>query len=187
MDNEKPVDISYKKLKPEAKTPKVRNNGNMFDIYAAEEFFIEPNEIAAVSTGLTFTFPDDMGLMFIPPSDLRSKASLWFPEGCKVIENSYYSKEEVKIYLQNTYTLKEGSKKVHEYKLIDGNVIAESQKLYTEGTVKICKGDCIACMLPVAAAYSNGDEITKRNVNTQKKQNDKDIITNCFLKKIIKD
>ena len=32
MDNEKPVDISYKKLKPEAKTPKVRNNGNMFGL-----------------------------------------------------------------------------------------------------------------------------------------------------------
>lgn len=143
---------------PEAKMPTIHKaNDGILVIYAAEEIFISPNETVAVSTGLGFNFPDDVGLMFFPPNALSSKASLRFINNVFVLKNSYYHQDEVKIYLQNTYSQNEDSPKVPDYRLIDGTIVSDSSNLYEKGTVKICKGDCIAQMMPVDAASSNTD------------------------------
>ena len=153
------VDIRIKKFKPEAKMPTTRkDNCRVSDLYAVEEVFISPNETAAVSTGLGFIFPDDVGLMFFSPNELSSKASLRFKNNVFVLENSYYHQDEVKINLQNTYSQNKDSQKVSEYRLIDATIVLDSNNLYEKGTVKICKGDCIAQMMPVDAAFKDGEK-----------------------------
>ena len=66
------------------------------------------------------------------------------------------------IYLQNTCPKIDNCQKVSEFKLIDGTVISDQNSLYQKGTVKICKGDCIAGMMPVDAFYSNTDDPPKK-------------------------
>ena len=160
------VDISIKMINPEAKMPTIHKDNNRISVlYAAEDVFIAPNETVAVSTGLGFIFPDDVGLMFFPPSELSSKASLRFANNVFVLENDYYYQGEVKIHLQNNYSLNKDSKKVPEYKLIDGTIVSDSNNLYEKGTVKICKGDCIAQMMPVDAAYNGVKKPTEKPTN----------------------
>lgn len=158
MDNEQYINIKIKKLKDEAKNPTIhKDNRKVSDLYAAEDVYIAPNETVAVSTGLAFIFPDEIGMMIMPPNELHSKTSLRYAGGARVIENSYYFKEEVKIYFHNTYSLEENNQKVSEYKLINGTVVSDCNNLYDKGTVKICKGDCIAQIMPVTAAYNDPD------------------------------
>lgn len=158
---EQHVDISVKRFNPEAKMPTVhKDNDRISVLYSAEDVFVSPNETVSVSTGLSFIFPDDVGLMFFPPSGLSTKASLRFANNIFVLENSYYHQDEVKIYLQNTYSQNKDSEKVPEYRLIDGTIVLDSNNLYEKGTVKICKGDCIAQMMPVDVAYKDGEKPT---------------------------
>lgn len=168
MDNNQFLDIDLKKYTRDAQTPRVREDGKTSNIFAAEDVFIAPNETVAVSTGLGFIFPDDVGLMFFSPSELSSKAFLRFINNVFVLENNYYHQDEVKIYLQNTYSINKDSPKTTKYRLIDGTIISDSNNLYEKGTVKICKGDCIAWMMPVDAAYSNKDEIPKEPIKKNK-------------------
>ena len=161
MDNV--YEIAFKKLNPSAKVPTNHDKGKIVDIYAAEDKFIVPGETVAVGTGLAFTFPDVLGLMFMPVSGLSTNTSLRYANGPFVLQNNYYEKEEVKIRFQNTYGDGEKVEKVPEYKLIDGSVISNPGKLYTKGTVKICKGDCISRMMPVDAFYQDGAEIDDMN------------------------
>ncbi len=161
MDNDRYFDINLKKFNHDALAPRVREDGKTSDIFAAEDVFIAPSETVAVSTGLGFIFPNDVGLMFFSPSELITKASLRFMNYVFVLENSYYHQDEVKIYLQNTYPHNKDFKKVPEYKLIDGTIISDTNNLFVEGTVKICKGDLIAWMKPVDAAYKSKGEIPK--------------------------
>ncbi len=163
MDNKQIIDIRIIKKMPEAKMPTVhKDNNEVSDLYSIEDVFISPNETSAVNTGLGFIFPDDVGLMFFPPNALSSKASLRFINNVFVLKNSYYHQDEVKIYLQNTYSQNEDSQKVPEYRLIDGTIITDSNNLYEKGTVKICKGDCIAQMMPVDVAYKDGEKPTAK-------------------------
>ena len=84
------VDIRIKKFKPEAKMPTThKDNGRVSDLYAAEDFFIAPNETVAISTGLVFIFPNNVGLMFFPPSELSSKASLRFANNVFIFRNLF--------------------------------------------------------------------------------------------------
>ena len=69
MDNDRYFDINLKKFNPDALAPRVREDGKTSDIFAAEDVFIAPSETVAVSTGLGFIFPDDVGLMFFSPSE----------------------------------------------------------------------------------------------------------------------
>ena len=77
-----------------------------------------------------------------------------------VLQNNYYSREEIKIFLQNTYNEKENPQKVHEYRRIDGSIVSGQNNFYDRGTVKICKGDCIAHMMPVAPFNSDNEKRT---------------------------
>ncbi len=155
------VDISIKIFNPEAKMPTVhKDNDGISVIYAAEDVFISPNETVAVSTGLGFVFPDDVGLMFFSPSELSAKASLRFINNVFVLKNRYYHQDEVKIYLQNTYSQSKDSQKTPKYRLIDGTIVSDPGNVYVEGTVKICKGDCIAHMMPVAPFYPDNEKRT---------------------------
>ena len=165
MDNKQIIDIRIKKLLPEAKMPTVhKDNIEISDLYSAEDVFIAPSETVAASTGLGFIFPNDVGLMFFSPSELITKASLRFMNYVFVLENSYYHQDEVKIYLQNTYPHNKDFKKVHEYKLIDGTIISDTNNLFVEGTVKISRGDLIAWMKPVDAAYKDGEKPVEKPV-----------------------
>lgn len=148
------MDIKFKSIKPEIKMPVFNEKKTWLEVFAAEDVFISPKEIKAVSTGLSFVFPDDIGLMFIPPSTLTSKVNLRYARNVFVLENSYYHQTEVMIYLENTNDIKGDNKKVAEYKLIDGTTVTDAKNLYDEGTVKIRKGDCIAWVQPVEAAYN---------------------------------
>ena len=157
------MEIGFKRIKHDAKTPTIhKDDGRILDIYAAEEVLIAPGETVAASTGLCFIFPDEIGLMFMPISGLSSKAFLRYPRGPFVLQNNHYSQEEVKILLENTYASKETLQKVHEYKLIDGTIVSDQNNLYDEGTVKICKGDCIARMMPVEAFYPDTEAPSKK-------------------------
>lgn len=163
MENELEIDI--KKLNPNAKTPSVNaDNDRLLDVYAAEDVYIAPGETETVSTGLAFIFPNDIGLMIIPISGLRESAFLRYPQRAFVLQNNYYSGEEVKIYLQNMYPGKDPGHKVPEYKLIDGTVITDHNNFYEKETVKICKGDCIARMMLVDAFYLDIDDVPKKLV-----------------------
>lgn len=156
MDNV--YEIAFKKLNPSAKVPTNHDKGKIVDIYAAEDKFIVPGETVAVGTGLAFTFPDVLGLMFVPVSGLSTNTSLRYARGPFVLQNNYYKQEEVKICFQNTYNVEENSDKVPEYTLIDGSIISDPDKLYPRGTVKICIGDCISMMMPVDAFYQDDTE-----------------------------
>ena len=148
------MEIGLKRIKHDAKTPVThKDDRRVSDIYAAEDVFIAPGETVAVSTGLGFIFPDEIGLMFFPISGLSSTTSLRYPKGPFVLQNNYYAQQEVMIYLQNTCPKIDNCQKVSEFKLIDGTVISDQNSLYQKGTVKICKGDCIAVMMPVDAFY----------------------------------
>ncbi len=163
MDNKQIIDIRIIKKNPEAKIPTVhKDNNKVSDLYSIEDVFIAPNETVGVSTGLGFIFPDDVGLMFFSPNELSSKASLRFKNNVFVLENSYYYQDEVKIYLHNTYSQNKDYHKVPEYRLIDGTFVSDSHNLYEKGTVKICKGDCIAQMMPVDVAYKDGEKPTAK-------------------------
>ena len=156
-------DVAFKKLDPSVKAPTCHDGGKILDIYAAEDMFIVPGDTVSVGTGLVFMFPDTLGLMFMPVIGLSTNTTLRYANGPFVLQNNYYEKEEVKIRFQNTYSDGEKEEKVSEYKLIDGSVISDPGKLYSKGTVKICKGDCISRMMPVDAFYQDGAEIDDMN------------------------
>ncbi len=162
MDNEQFLDIGLKRVKPDAQPPRLWENGRTLDLFSAEDVFILPNETIAVSTGYAFIFPDEIGIMIMPANELRKNTYLRYINNVEVLENDYYFKDEVKINLQNTYSLKEDSQKVSQYQLINGNTVTDSNSLYIEGTVKICKGDCIAWMMPVPAAYNGVEKPTEK-------------------------
>ena len=82
-----------------------------------------------------------------------------YARGVFVLQNNYYSQEEVKIIFQSTYCDEGNSEKVHEYRLIDGSVRTDPKNLYIKGTVKICIGDYISRMMPVDAFYDNSGKI----------------------------
>ncbi len=92
--------------------------------------------------------------MFIPPSAMTSKSSLRYAKNVFVLENSYYHQEELRIHLKNIYPTKDSIKRVTEYKLIDGSIVTDDNNYFDEGTVKIRKGDLIAWVQPVDAAYN---------------------------------
>lgn len=144
-------DVAFKKLDPSVKAPTCHDEGNILDIYAAEDVFIVPGDTVTVGTGLAFMFPDALGLMFMPVSGLSTNTTLRYANGPLVLQNNYYEQEEVKIRFQNTYGDGETVEKVPDYRLIDGSVIADPNGLYAKGTVKICKGDRISRMMPVDA------------------------------------
>lgn len=148
------MDIHFKNTKPDIKLPVLNEKNTLIEVFAAEDVLISPNEIKAVSTGLSFIFPDDMGLMFIPPSAITSKTSLRYAKNVFVLENSYYHQEELIIHFKNTYSTKDSIAKVAEYKLIDGAIVTDVNNYHSEGTVKIRKGDLIAWVQPVDAAYN---------------------------------
>lgn len=148
------MDIHYRQINPEAKLPVFNEMKSLLEVFAAEDIFISPNEIKAVSTGLSFIFPDDIGIMFIPPSAMTSKTSLRYVKNVFVLENSYYHQEEFIIHFKNIYLTKDSIKSVTEYKLIDGSIVTDDNNYYDEGTVKIRKGDLIAWVQPVDAAYN---------------------------------
>ncbi len=157
--------IGFKKIKNDAKTPAIhKDDGRILDIYAAEEVFIAPGETVAVSTGLGFIFPDEIGIMFMPLEVLSTKASLKYAKGVRVLQNNYYFQEEVKIYLQNINTEEEDPQQVHEYRLIDGTTVLDLENSYYTGTIKINKGDCIARMMPVEAFYPNIEDVPEKPV-----------------------
>ena len=158
------MDIAFKKLIPEAITPATDKDGLILDLYAAEDAFISPNEIAAVSTGICFIFPDEIGLMICPPGGLNKNTSLRYAKGAVVLQNNYYSQDTVKILLQNTYFEKGSSEKVHEYTLIDGTIVSDPGTFYDRGTIKICRGDHIARMMPVDAFYLNVEDEPRTSV-----------------------
>ena len=158
------MDIAFKKLIPEAITPATDKDGLILDLYAAEDVFISPNEIAAVSTGICFIFPDELGLMICPPGGLNKNTSLRYAKGIMVLQNNNYSQDAVKILLQNSCVVKESPEKVHEYTFIDGTIVSDSGTLYDRGTIKICRGNCIARMMPVDAFYPNTEDIPDKFV-----------------------
>ena len=158
------MDIICKNITPGALGPVYDENHNLIKIFAAEDVFISPDERKTVSTGIAFVFPDDVGLMFFPPSELTSKTGLRYdyPNHAFVLQNNYYHQEELKIRFKNSCAINADAKRVCEYKLIDGTIVSDSNNLYNEGTVKICKGDCIALMKQVPAFY---DDTADSNIN----------------------
>ncbi len=156
-------DIVCKPIKPDVPQPEFEENHDIIKIFAAEDVFISPDERKAVSTGISFEFPDDVGLMFFPPSELTSKTGLRYDylNHAFVLQNNYYHQEELKIRFKNSCFIKGDVKRVSEYKLIDGTTVSDPNTLYNEGTVKICKGDCIALMKQVAAFYDETAEPNK--------------------------
>ena len=172
------MDIVCKTNNSAALSPEYDENYNLTKIFAAEDAFISPDEVKAVSTGIVFKFPEDVGLMFFPPSELTSKTGLRYdyPNHAFVIQNNYYHQEELKIRFKNSYSIKGDAKRVSEYKLIDGTIVTNPNNLYNEGTVKICKGDCIAIMKQVPAFYDETEEAnTDSSVKVAKKNGDKAI------------
>ncbi len=155
--------IQFKMINDSAPTPTVHDeDARILDLYAAEDVIVSPNETVEVSTGLAFIFPDDTGLMFMPIEGIRETSGLRYLRSVFVLQNNYYSQEEVKISFENTYEGKENLQKVHEYKLIDGTTVLDQDNVYDKGTVKICRGDCIARMMPVDAFYRNTDDHPKK-------------------------
>ncbi len=172
------MDIIIKPTKPGVTRPEFDENLDLIKLFASEDVFISPDERKAVSTGLSFKFPEDVGLMFFPPSDLTSKTGLRYdyPNHAFVLQNNCYHQEELSIRFMNSYSIKGEYQRVSEYKLIDGTTVSDPNNLYNEGTVKICKGDCVALMKQVAAFYHNTAEPnTDGSVKVTKKSGDEAI------------
>ena len=102
--------------------------------------------------------------MICPPGGLNKNTSLRYAKGAVVLQNNYYSQDAVKILLQNTYFEKGSSEKVHEYTLIDGTIVSDPGTFYDRGTIKICRGNCIARMMPVDAFYPPSNEAPKKDI-----------------------
>ena len=154
MKKDDVLEVKFKTTTVGIKLPKYGTEGSScFDLYAAEDVFIQPAETVVVGTGIIFEPPEGYGMMVYPRSGISSKVPLRFANGVGVIDNDY--RGEVKILLENVRPEKFKVFKVPAYQLVDGTVVEDFKVYYPEGTIKICKGDRIAQCMPVPVFKAN--------------------------------
>lgn len=132
------------------KTPKyATDKASCFDLYAAEDAVIPPNETVVVGTGIMFEPPEGYGIMVYPRSGISSKTPLRFANSVGVIDNDY--RGEVKILLENVKAKPQKTRVVPSYMTIDGEVVGNDHKygFLPEGTVVVKRGDRIAQAMAV--------------------------------------
>ena len=156
---EKETNIQYRVIKPGIKLPVFDEEKSWLKVFSPGDIFISPDVVAVIDTGIAFSFSNEIGLMFMPTSEMCHQSTLRYNKGPMILENSYYSGEEVIICLKNIYPVTDDVRKVSEYKLIDGTVVSDPDNLYDEGTVKVCKGDCLAHITVVDAFYNDREFI----------------------------
>jgi len=138
------LELKYKKAVG-TKNPKYASkNASCFDLYAAEDAVVAPNETVIVGTGVMFEPPEGYGIMLYPRSGISSKTPLRFANSVGVIDNDY--RGEVKVLLENVKAKPQKTRVVPSYMTIDGEVISNDHKygFLPEGTVVVKKGDRIA-------------------------------------------
>ena len=83
-----------------------------FDLYAVNEYTIQPNELVKFETNLTIIFPFGYGAEIRPRSGLSSKHKLLIINSPGTIDNEYTGDISVPILNLNTepYTIKQGER-----------------------------------------------------------------------------
>lgn len=105
------MDIAIKKLSPKAVLPDYANNHDAgMDLYACEEYTIEPNQRVVVATGIAMAIPEGYVGLIWDKSGLAVKHGLTTIAG--VIDASY--RGEIQVALINTgnqaYVVESGKK-----------------------------------------------------------------------------
>ena len=139
------LELKYKRKNGSIKIPKyATKKSSCFDLYAAEDAVVKPNETVIVNTGVVFEPPEGYGIMLYPRSGISSKTPLRFANSVGVIDNDY--RGEVKILLENAKSKDAKQRVVPSYMTVDGEVVENDYKFgfLPEGTVVVKKGDRIA-------------------------------------------
>lgn len=109
------VPVKFKKLDPSVPTPGYETPGAVaFDLAAAEEVTLTPQERRLVPTGLVVCVPDGHVLILAPRSS-NAKKGVMFANGIGIIDQDYCGPDD-QLYLalynigQEPYTVKKGER-----------------------------------------------------------------------------
>lgn len=153
--------LTIEKIHQDAVTPRYATQGDSgADIYAIEEYFIEPDETVLVRTGLKMDIPKHphhtqgyrWEMQVRPRSGVSLNTNLRIANAPGTIDNFY--RDELKIICHNIHPGKvefgtDGPSIYLEPKLVNFVFLASGEKVGTEyqypyGTVLIRKGDRVA-------------------------------------------
>lgn len=146
--------LKAQKLNEDAKLPVRHSNSAGYDLYAAEDIFIEPNTKKSISTGLAISIPNSHFGRIVGRSGITLKTHLNVLEG--IIDPDY--RGEIKIMVHNTKI--EHKHYVKGYATIDKPFESDIENIHLPGTYKIRKGDKIAQLILTKLEANNlGDFI----------------------------
>ncbi|MDY7224642.1 dUTP diphosphatase [Halalkalibacterium halodurans] len=94
------MEIKVKKIRESAILPIYKTDGAAgFDLFAAEDVFIEPGETKRVPLGLAFEIPTGYVMYIMPRSGISFKSKLRQPNSVGVIDSDY--RGEVQMMFEN--------------------------------------------------------------------------------------
>ncbi len=97
------MQVSIHKLRPELELPRFQTPGSVgFDLAAAEDVIIAPDEITMIPTGLVIATPPGFALIIASRSSVPRKFGLSPPHGIGIIDQDYSGAEdEIRILVRN--------------------------------------------------------------------------------------
>lgn len=141
------TEIKFKRLSDDATIPtRAHKTDSGFDLYAAEDTIIEPDETKVIPTDIAVQLPEDMEGQVRPKSGITSKTKLRVQLG--TVDNEY--RGEVGVIVDNIETLSDKRKSPFQYYTKTNgekmyNSLYDGKKHYIfKGTHLIYKGDKIA-------------------------------------------
>jgi dUTP pyrophosphatase len=95
------VDLAVKRLRPDARLPERAYEGDAaFDLHAAVDLVIAPQERAVVPTGIALGLPPGVAALTLPRSGLAARHGITIVNAPGLIDPGY--RGEIKIILLNT-------------------------------------------------------------------------------------
>jgi dUTP pyrophosphatase len=95
------VDLAVKRLRPDARLPERAYAGDAaFDLHAAVDLVIAPQERAVVSTGIALGLPPGVAALTLPRSGLAARHGITIVNAPGLIDPGY--RGEIKVILLNT-------------------------------------------------------------------------------------
>jgi dUTP pyrophosphatase len=156
--------VKIKKLSPDAVIPTYKHVGDAgFDLSAAENLLINPNETVVIDTGLAFEIPEGYEMQIRPRSGLTSRTPLKVHLG--TIDSGYHG--SVGVIMENSLPAS-GFDSIAIAK-VDGTFEGTGDYVSEMGTFAIHKGDRIAqaVIAPVVCAeFTEIEEFDKSERGT---------------------
>jgi dUTP pyrophosphatase len=95
------VDLAVKRLRPDARLPERAYSGDAaFDLHAAVDLVIAPQERAVVPTGIALGLPPGVAALTLPRSGLAARHGITIVNAPGLIDPGY--RGEIKVILLNT-------------------------------------------------------------------------------------